>query len=283
MSRTIVVPRGACDTHIHVYRKGAQTVPNAIAAPEEDDVESYRAVRDALGLTRAVIVQPTAYGTDNTVTADGIVALGRRETRGVAVVDDSVSEKNLRDLTDSGFCGARFQMLAGGVIPWDQLDTIANRVHDFDWHVQLQMDGHNLPDREAQILSWPGRIVIDHIGKFLEPVEPDHHAFQCLLRLIDTGRVWVKLSAPYEVSRIGEPRYNDVSALAKALVAHAPERMMWASNWPHIMTTPRPDDGKMLELLQDWAPDASLQRRILCENPQKVYGFEPVLADATPA
>lgn len=283
MTSDLVVPLGACDTHVHVYRKGAKTIPNAIAAPEDDDVACYRAVRDDLGLTRAVIVQPTAYGTDNSVTADGIRALGRRETRGVAVVDDKVSDTTLQSLTDAGFCGARFQMLAGGIIPWDQLDRIAERVHGFDWHVQLQLDGHNLPDRESQILSWPGQIVIDHIGKFLDPVGPDHPAFRCLLRLVDTGRVWVKLSAPYEVSRVGEPGYNDVSALACALVAHAPDRMLWASNWPHIMTTPRPDDRKMLQLLKKWAPDAALQRRILCENPQKVYGFEPVVADAAPA
>ena len=274
------VPRGACDTHVHVYRKGASTVPNAIAAPEEDDVARYRAMRDELGLTRAVIVQPTAYGTDNSVTAEGIHELGRRDTRGVAVVDDQVTDTMLRDLTDAGFCGARFQMLAGGIIPWDQLDRIAARVDTCGWHVQLQLDGHDLPDREAQILAWPGQVVIDHIGKFLEPVVPDHPAFQCLLRLIDTGRVWVKLSAPYEVSRVGQPGYNDVSALACALVAHAPERMLWASNWPHIKTAPRPNDRKMLELLQDWAPDTSLQHRILCENPQKVYGFEPTSTDA---
>lgn len=269
----MVVPNGACDCHIHVFKKGAPIIAGAVAAPEEEDVTRYRAMRDALGLTRAVIVQPTAYGTDNRVTAEGIKALGATDTRGIAIVDSSASDTLLRDLTDAGFCGARFQMLPGGIIGWDQLDRIAERVNGFGWHAQLQLDGRTLPDRAEQILSWPGRIVIDHIGKFLEPVTPDHRAFQCLLRLVDTGRVWVKLSAPYEVSRIGAPGYDDVSVLARALAQHAPERMLWASNWPYLMTTPRPDDQRMLELLSEWAPDSAIQKRILCDNPQEVYGF----------
>ncbi|SDI49202.1 amidohydrolase family protein [Salipiger marinus] len=275
----LLPPPGACDTHLHVYRPGTPTVPGALAAPETEEVGRYRAMRDALGLSRAVIVQPTAYGTDNRVTAEGIAELGRAETRGVAVVDETVSEADLRALTEAGFCGARMQMLPGGIIPWDQVDRIADRVGGWDWHVQLQMDGRLLPEREAQILSWPGQVVIDHIGKFLDPVRPDHPAFRCLLRLIDSGRVWVKLSAPYEVSRDGAPDYEDVSVLARALVAHAPERMLWASNWPHILTTPRPDDRRMLDLLQDWAPDAATRHRILCENPGVVYGFDSAIME----
>ncbi|KAA2314929.1 amidohydrolase [Pseudooceanicola sediminis] len=271
------IPAGSCDTHVHVYRKGAPTVPGALAAPVEDDVARYRQTRRALGLSRAVIVQPTAYGTDNTVSSEAIEALGREQTRGVAVVDDAVSDRALRDLSEAGFCGARLQMLAGGVIPWDQVDRIAERVATCGWHVQLQLDGHDLPQRADQILSWPGTVVIDHIGKFLDPVAPDHPAFHCLLRLIDTGRVWVKLSAPYEVSRIGQPGYDDVSALARALVRHAPERMLWASNWPHIQIRPRPDDAKMLKLLGDWAPDPAVRDRILCENPAVVYGFKSAI------
>lgn len=276
----MIVPKGACDTHIHVFKKGAPTLPGALAAPEEEDVTRYRAMRDALGLTRAVIVQPNAYGTDNSVTADGIKALGSDDTRGVAVIDENANDTMLSDLTQAGFCGARFHMLPGGILQWDQLDRIAARVNTYGWHVQVQLDGRTLPDRATQILSWPGRIVIDHIGKFLEPVTPDHPAFQCLLRLIDTGRVWVKLSAPYEVSRIGAPEYDDVSALASALVEHAPERMMWGSNWPYLMTTPRPNDRNMLELLQNWASDDTIRQRILCDNPQEFYGFGDATATA---
>ncbi|WP_033067128.1 amidohydrolase family protein [Thalassospira australica] len=279
MTRNIVVPNGACDCHFHVFKRGAPTIPGALAAPEEETVTRYRAMRDSLGLTHAVIVQSTAYGTDNSITAEGITALGAKDTRGIAIVDETASDALLGELTDAGFCGARFHMLPGGIIGWDQVDRIAERVHGFGWHSQLQLDGRTLPDRAAQILSWPGRIVIDHIGKFLEPVTPDHDAFKCLLRLVDTGRVWIKLSSPYEVSRVGAPGYDDVSVLARALVDHAPERMLWASNWPYLMTTPRPDDTRMLELLSEWAPDTAIQKRILCDNPQEVYGFDAIKSE----
>ena len=170
-------------------------------------------------------MQPSTYGTDNRCTVDAIAALGPDNTRGVAIVDDTVDPAILQDLTDRGIRGARFHMLAGAPIPWERLDRIAARVQEVGWHVQLQLDGRDLPEREAQVRSWPGRIVIDHVGKFLEPVPPEHPAFGCLLGLIDTGRVWVKLSGAYEVSKHGAPLYDDVGRLAKALVKAAPERM----------------------------------------------------------
>src|SRR2546425_4910129 len=113
------------------------------------------------------------------------------------------------------------------------------------------------------------------ICKFLEPVTPEHESFKSLLRLVDTGRCWVKLSAPYETSKTGAPKYEDVGRLAKALVKHAPERMLWASNWPHPSArNPRPPkDADLLDLLLDWAPDAAVRRKILADNPAELYGF----------
>lgn len=267
------LPQGACDTHIHVFQRGAPTVSATSLAPPEADVPAYLAMRGALGLDCAVIVQPTAYGTDNSVTAAGIRGLGRDATRGVAVIDAGATDDHIRDLTDAGFCGARLQMLPGGVIPWDQADRVAALAAGAGWHVQLQLDGRSLPDRAAQVLEWPAPVVIDHIGKFLTPVPVEHEAFRCLLRLLDTGRAWVKLSAPYEVSRDGAPAYGDVSALARALVRHAPERMLWASNWPHLGADPAPDNANLLDLLEDWAPDAGTRQRILVDSPAEVYGF----------
>jgi D-galactarolactone isomerase len=152
-------------------------------------------------------------------------------------------------------------------------DAVAARVQAVGWHVQLQLDGRLLPEREAQIRSWPGRIVIDHVGKFLEPVPPDHAAFHCLLRLVDSGRVWVKLSAPYEVSKMGPPLYDDVGRLAKLLVKAAPERMLWASNWPHPSVREKPDDAVLLDLLLAWAPDEAVRTSILVDNPAALYGL----------
>jgi D-galactarolactone isomerase len=277
-ARTLAPPRLAappltCDTHLHVYDPRYPMAPTARSSPPVASVDDYRAVQRRLGLTRAVIVQPSAYGTDNRCTLEGMAALGADVARGIAVVDTSVTDAELERLRDAGMRGIRFLMLPGGALPWSMLDELAARVQHVGWHVQLQMDGRLLPEREQQILRWPGRIVIDHNGKFLEPVDTGHPGFRCLLRLLETGRVWVKLSAPYETSKSGPPRYEDVGRIAKALVAAAPERMLWASNWPHPGFTGQPDDAALLDLLLDWAPDDATRRRILVDNPAEVYGF----------
>ena len=266
-------PAGACDTHIHIYDKRYPTAPTAASTPADALVPDYQAVQRQLGLSRTIVVQPSTYGTDNRCTLDAIAALGPESTRGVAIVDDDVSDAELEDLTSRGIRGARFHMLAGAPIPWERLDRIAARVQGARWHVQLQLDGRDLPAREAQVGSWPGRIVIDHVGKFLEPVPLEHPAFRCLLKFVDTGRVWVKLSGAYEVSKRGAPLYEDVGALAKALVKAAPERMLWASNWPHPSVQDKPGDAALLDTLLDWAPDEATRRRILVDNPAELYGF----------
>jgi D-galactarolactone isomerase len=152
---------------------------------------------------------------------------------------------------------------------------MAARVHPFGWHVQLQCNGRELTEREATLRRLPGALVIDHIGRFMDPVPLDHPAFDCLLRLLDSGRTWIKLSAPYESSRSGPPAYEDVSALAMALVRAAPERMLWASNWPHPgHDDPRiRDDAHLLDLLIEWAPEEATRKRILADNPAALYGF----------
>jgi D-galactarolactone isomerase len=258
---------------MHFYDPKYVLAPTALLHPPPGDVPTYRALQQRLGTRRAVVVQPTAYGIDNRCTLEGIAALGLAAARGIAVIDDGATRAHLLALTQGGIRGARFQMLPGGAIPWEMLDTIAARVQDFGWHVQLQTDGRVFPERERQIMSWPGRIVIDHIGKFLEPVGIDHPAFLHLMRFVETGRVWVKLSAPYEVSKSGAPEFEDVGRLAKALVKAAPERMLWASNWPHPSVNEGPDDADLLDLLLDWAPDERVRSRILVDNPAEVYGF----------
>jgi D-galactarolactone isomerase len=178
-------------------------------------------------------------------------------------------------MTKAGIRGVRFFMLPGGALPWESLDAIAARFQDFGWHSVVQLDGRDLPKREAAINRLPGTIIIDHIDKFLEPVPLDHPAFRTLLRMLENGRTYVKLAAPYEVSKVGAPTYSDVGALAKALVKAAPERIIWASNFPHPSASKeqRPDDADMLDLLLDWAPDDATRRMILVDNPARLYGF----------
>jgi D-galactarolactone isomerase len=268
-------PSGACDTHMHIYDHRFPLASSATFDPPDALVPRYLAMRKRLGVDRNVVVQPTAYGRDNRCTLEAMAAIGP-SARGVAVVDESVSDAELERLTKAGIRGARFHMLAGAPLPWEILDTVAARTHEFGWHVQLQLDGRELPQREAMIRRVTGTLVIDHVGKFLEPVTIDHPSFRLLLRLLENGRTYVKLSAPYEVSKVGLPHYDDVGALAKALVRAAPDRMLWATNWPHptpITASPKPDDADLLDMLLDWVPDEATRRKVLVDNPAKLYGF----------
>ena len=270
----MAAPADACDCHIHIYDASKPVAPTASGpGPAWADVPAYRKVQERLGLSRAVVVQPTAYGFDNSATVEAIAALGLERTRGIAVVRPDVSDAELKRLTDAGIRGVRFQMLPGGALPWEALEPVAARIAAFGWHVQLQMDGRLMADREAELTRLPCPLMIDHVGKFLEPVPTDHPGFRALLRLLDGGRTWLKLAAVYEVSKTGAPHYADVGALAKAAVRAAPERMVWASNWPHVSVKDLPDDQRLYDLLAEWAPDAAVRRRILVDNPAEVYGF----------
>ena len=267
------VPAGACDTHMHFYDAKVPGAPGTFL-PGDFSVDDYRAVQKRLGLERVIVVQANAYADDNTVALSAMRNLGKN-AKGVAVVKPSVQEAELERLTKAGICAVRIMTLHGGLLGFDVMDAVVSRVHPFGWHANIQLDGRELPAVEAQIKRLPGRFVIDHAGKFLEPVSPDSREFRSLLSLVDTGRCWVKLSAPYESSRTGAPKYEDVGRLASALVKHAPERMLWASNWPHpsARKPAPPKDEDLLDLLADWAPGQATQRRILVDNPAELYRF----------
>jgi D-galactarolactone isomerase len=257
---------------MHFYDEKLPTAPGAFM-PGHFTVEQYQALQKKLGLERVIVVQPNAYADDNGLTVASIKKLGKG-AKGVGVVKADVKDAELERLTKAGIVAVRIMTLPGGMLHFDVMDQVVARVHPFGWHANIQLDGRELPNYEAQIKRLPGKFVIDHTGKFLEPVPPEHDAFRCLLRLVDTGRCWVKLSAPYETSKTGAPNYEDVVTLGKALVKRAPERMLWASNWPHPSVRPKvPDDVELLELLLDWAPDETTRRKILVDNPLELYGF----------
>jgi D-galactarolactone isomerase len=259
---------------MHVYDAAVPNAPGGPPIPGHFPAARYREMQARLGLARVIVVQPNAYQDDNRVTLDAIRALGAG-ARGVGVVKPGVSDAEIERLAKGGIVAQRIFNLPNGAVPLVQMEEIMARVHPFGWHANIQLDGRELPQYEAQIARLPGQFVIDHTGKYLEPVAPDHAAFKALLRLVDTGRCWVKLSAPYETSRTGAPGYEDVARLAKALARHAPERMLWASNWPHP-SAPQdavPDDADLLDLLLDWAPDDAARRKILADNPAALYGF----------
>ena len=265
-------PKGACDTHMHFYNAEFPSAPTARITPPDAWVDEYRQLRQRLGLERVVVVQPTTYGTDNSCQLAAMAAFGHN-ARGVMVADASTTDAELMRLTQAGVRGIRFHMLPGGALPWEVLERMAARVHEFGWHVQLQMNGREFPEREVLLKRLPGGLVVDHVGRFMGPVSPDDPAFRVLLGLLETGRCWVKLSAPYESSESGPPDWKDVALEARALVKAAPERMLWASNWPHPGQKTPPDEADLLDLLLDWVDDEETRTRILVDNPAELYGF----------
>jgi D-galactarolactone isomerase len=270
-SPKLKTPPNACDTHIHIYDRRFPTAKTALMTPPDASVADYRQVQAQLGVSRVIVVQPTTYGTDNRCTVEAIAALGPN-ARGIAVVDTSVTDAELARLTKAGIRGLRCQMLPGGALPWEMVEELAARIQPHGWHTQVQMDGRLFTERAALIKRLPGTVVIDHTGKFLDPVPVDHPGFKALLGFLDTGRFYVKLSAPYEVSKLGPPFYNDVGTLAKALVTAAPDRMLWASNWPHPGHA-QTDNAVMLDLLIDWVDSDTTRTKILVDNPARLYGF----------
>ena len=267
------MPSGACDCHVHVFDPAyplaatASTVP-----PERARLADYRKVQAELGLTRAVLVQSSGYGFDNRCMLAALAELGANG-RGVVTLAPTVDDATLAQLHAAGVRGVRFMMLNQPVLSWDALLPMAERIAPLGWHVNLQMDGAGFAHRLQELANLPVPLVIDHNGKFLTPPGVDAPQFQALRSLMDNGRCWIKLSAPYETSRTGAPDYADVSLLARTLAQAYPQRCLWASSWPHVGRANPPRDADMLSLLRAWAPDSDTLRRILVDNPQQLYGF----------
>ena len=260
----------ACDCHLHVYEEGYPLAASATFRPPPAPASAYRDVQRALGLTRAIVVQPTGYGFDNRCTLAAIAQLGDG-ARGVAVVPPDVGDDELQCLHEAGIRGVRFMMLAGGVLPWDALAEMSARIAPLGWNIDLQLNGHTLPHYESQLARLPSKLVIDHLGKFLAPVSPESEGFASLCRLLDGPRCWIKLSAPYESSRAGPPEYGDVAWLVRTLSARYPERGLWASNWPHPNVRPVPDDARMLGWATRLIGDGRTLKKIFADNPAEVY------------
>ena len=276
---------GLCDSHVQVF-PDADRFPTADEdadnAPPRHPVEDYLRLRDRLRLDRAVVVQSDVQGFDHRALLDALERLGADRARGVAAIGPAVSDGELRDLDAAGCVAARFQMREERRrIGWLETDRIAGRVHDLvDWHVDLEMDGRFLMEVEDRIRSWPGRVVLDHVGCFLGPVSDRDPGFRALLRLIDADKLWVKLSGPEE-SDPQHPRYPHAERLARMLIRFAPERLVWGSNWPRLVGTDpirdrlRPDERQLLTLLDRWCEDEGLRDRILIDNAAELWRFPP--------
>jgi D-galactarolactone isomerase len=267
-------PPNACDCHMHIYDSRFPVAPNAKLRPPDATVDAYRLFQQRIGTTRNVVVTPSTYGTDNSCTLDAIAKLGA-SARAVAVVDTSVSDAELKRLNGLGVRGIRFNLVQSGATTIDMLEPLSKRVNDLGWHVQIHMLGDQIVEIADLLQRLPSPIVFDHRARIPEPAGVDHPAFALVLKLLDNGRTWVKLSGAYMDTRNGPPAYADVSKVAQAYVKAAPERMVWGSDWPHPTekADAKPDDAVLFDLLADWAPDEAIRNRILVANPAALYGF----------
>ena len=267
-------PANACDCHMHVYSTRFPAAPNAKLLPPDASVDAHRLLQKRLGTTRTIVVNPSTYGTDNSCTLDAIAKLGA-SARGVAVVDTSVTDAELKRLDDLGVRAIRFNLVQSGATTIDMLEPLSRRVNDFGWHVQVHMLGDQIVEAADLLRRLPSPIVFDHLARIPQPAGVDHPAFALVLKLLDTGRTWVKLSGAYMETKVGPPTYADVSKVARAYVKAAPERLTWASDWPHPteQADAKPDDAILFDLLADWTPDEATRNRILVDNPVALYGF----------
>jgi D-galactarolactone isomerase len=268
-------PPNACDCHMHVYDSRFPAAPNATLLPPDASADAYRRLQRRIGATRIIVVHPSTYGTDNSCTLDAMTEFGAA-TRGVAVIDTSVTDAELKRLNDLGIRGIRFNLVQSGATTIDMLEPLSRRVNDLGWHVQLHMLGDQVVEAANLLHRLPSPIVFDHMARIPQPAGIDHPAFAAVLKLLDKGRTWVKLSGAYMETRTGPPTYADVSKVARTYVKAAPERMVWASDWPHPTerADSKPDDAVLFDLLADWAPDEAIRNRILVDNPAALYGFE---------
>ncbi|MEM9146020.1 MAG: amidohydrolase family protein [Pseudomonadota bacterium] len=270
----VPLPAGAWDCHAHVILPEADHpfVTNRSYTPPPATLAAYKALHAALGIDRAVIVQPSVYGTDNTVTLAAIAGYGPGG-RGIAVVDADCPDDELRRLDDGGIRGARINMLFAGGISLNDLEPLANRIAKFGWHFQLLIDGPTLADLEPRLSALPIPVVIDHMGHVQTRDGLEQPGFRALLRLLARGGCWVKLSGNYRMSE-QRPQFADVVPFAKALIAENPERLVWGTDWPHpALSDFMPDDGALVDALDTYVASAEDRHRILVTNPRALYGL----------
>lgn len=272
------MPPLACDSHAHICGP-ASLYPyftGRVYTPPDALMPAYRHMLDTLGVQRAVLVQPSVYGSDNRALVDALAG-GPQRLRGVAVVEPEVSHAELERLHAIGVRGVRCNIVdikeGKGQLPLDMLRALANKVKPFGWHIEFLMHVDEFPTLDVLLKDFPVDVVFGHLGYM-----PTRHgvaspAFQALLRLMRDGRAWVKLTGPYRISAAPMP-YDDVTPFAHALVEAAPSRVVWGTDWPHVMVKgAMPNDGALCDLLQQWVPGAAQRARVLVDNPATLYGF----------
>src|SRR6266699_5240868 len=279
------VPTGACDCHTHIHGDPEKFpfFPGRVYTPETALPEEMAALHRTLRLQRVVIVTPSVYGTDNSATLWGMAARGA-DARGVAVIDDKTPESELDAMGRAGVRGIRLNLATGGTndpaVGRQRLQRAIERVKSRNWHVQMNTNLAMVSAIKDLVAVSPVPVVFDHFANAREELGPQQPGFADLVELVRSGKAYVKISIS------GGPRadYAAFAPLAKMLIAANPERIVWGTNWPHPNSSSgRPpaevtplfqiDDARLLNQLPAWAPDAAVRRKILVDNPAKLYAF----------
>lgn len=259
------LPAGACDSHMHIVGPPARYPFTAVRSlsPPEGSWQDYRVTAGKLGLDRSVIVQPSFYGTDNRCTLDAVAQSGGR-ARAVVVVDGDVTEQTIAAMHEGGARGVRVQMVSKGGVSFDVIESIAGRIAPFGWHLQLYLDATELPALITRLRRLPTPLVFDHMAHVIETSGTQDEGFSMLLELLSSGKGWVKLS-----NALFPPSAERARIFAKT----NPQRILWGSDWPHVAYSAAgvPDDGKLVDVLAEWIPDAATRHKALVDNPSELY------------
>ena len=275
----VALPAGACDCHAHVF--GPQTkyayYEKRIYTPADTPLPQYLDLLKVLGVSRAVLVQPSPYGTDNSALLDAI--RGRENFRGVAVMPQEFGNRELEALHEAGVRAVRFNIVDTsenkGVFPVERVSAMAERIRVYGWHIEMLAHVNEHPDLDRLVSRLPVPVVFGHLGYVPTREGVKNPGFQALLRLMREGKAWTKLTAPYRISGTSY-HFPDVTPFAHALLEAAPHRVVWGTDWPHGKAEwpiPMPNDGDLTDLLIDWVPDPAVRRRILVDNPTELYQF----------
>ncbi len=268
-------PAGACDCHIHAYDARYPAVAGARLTPPDATMAQYREIQARLGTQRAVLVTPSTYGADNRPMLHALALLGE-QARGVAVIDGDEREAQLQAMHDAGVRGIRLNLSLGVTSSADQILPLAKRIAPLGWHLQLLMAPGRLAELAPVLSDLPVPVVFDHMARLAPHEAGVHPAHAVVLRLLERGRAWIKLSGGYLVSTRHSIEDPALDALARSYLDANPERVVWGSDWPHASASagmqPMPDDARQFDRLADWTGSARL-RQVLVHNPAALYGF----------
>lgn len=274
------IPAGAIDSHAHIFGT-ADAYPFSTGrgyTPPEATLQQYLALHKALGgIDRAVLTQPSVYGTDNTCMLDAVAKMDGK-FRAIVAVDATVTDKELESFHNSGARGVRVNLVDKGGNPFDgprAVQKFTERLKDMGWHLEVLIHVHTFDDLRATMNGMAVDVSFGHLGYMKTDNPIENPGFQALLDLLRDGRSWVKLTGTYRITTSIETPYQDIDRYAQALIAANEDRIVWGTDWPHPAVKGKmPNDGALMDHLADWAPDEASRQKILVENPRALYGFD---------